>query len=79
MRAELSSIPAIYLGDECVIPQRRAWDLIASDVELAALGVAVEALVENANALPLDPDVLQVLVSAIEAVQLVVRREEAPP
>jgi len=77
MRVELSSIPAMYLGDQCVVPQRKTWDVIATREELEALKRAAEAVAGQAEQLfPLDAEAVRALAFAIEVVQLVVRREE---
>ena len=77
MKVEFSSVPAIYLRDEGDTPRRRVWNVIASDVELAALRRAAEAVAEHAHRFPLDDEAVRVLASAIEVVQLVVRRTDA--
>ncbi|MSR21891.1 MAG: hypothetical protein EXR91_13135 [Gemmatimonadetes bacterium] len=76
MRVELAVLPAIHLGAECVIPQRRTWDVIGTGEELRALGRAAEALANHSDRFPLDAEAARALAFAIETVQLVVRREE---
>ena len=78
MRVELSCVPAIHLRDKCVAPQRRTWDVIASDTELASLSRAADAIAERGGQFPIDADSVRALASAIEVVQLVVRREKGP-
>lgn len=75
MRVELSCVPAIHLGDERVVPQRKTWDVIATDMELAALQRAAEAVAERGEAFPLDAEAVRALAWAIEVVHLVARRE----
>lgn len=75
MKVELSSIPAIHLGSECVVPQRKTWDVLATRAELAALTRIGEALAERPEDFPLDAEALRALCSAIEALQLVGRAE----
>ena len=77
MKVEFSSVPVIHLGGEGVVPQRRVWSVIASDMELAALRRAAEAVAERADRFPLDDEAVRVLARAIEVVQLVVRRTDA--
>ena len=76
MRVELSVLPAIHLGDQCVLPLRRTWDVIGTGDELRALGRAAEALANHADRFPLDAEAVRALAFAIETVQLVARREE---
>lgn len=76
MRVELSVLPAIHLGDQCVIPQRKTWDVIGTGEELRALGRAAEALANHVDRFPLDAEAAQALAFAIETVQLIARREE---
>jgi hypothetical protein len=76
MRVELSSIPAIHLGGECVMPRRTTWDVIASDEERVALYRAAEAIAERGEVFPLDAEALRVLARAVEVSLMVVQREE---
>ena len=75
MRVELSSVPAIQLGDECVVPLRKTWDVVATPEELKALSRAAELLAEHPDQFPLDAEATRALAFAIETVQLVARRE----
>lgn len=75
MKVTLTCVPAIHLGDEAVVPQRRTWDVTASDAELDALKHLAETVAERAAELPLDREHVRVLASAIEIVQLVAQRE----
>lgn len=75
MKVELSSLPAIHLGDECVIPQRTTWDVIVTPAEAAALERVAEAISERRKDLSLkDEEDWRVLARSIEIVQLVARR-----
>ena len=76
MRVELSVLPAIHLGDQCVVPQRKTWDVSGTGAELRALGRAAEALANHGDRFPLDAEAVRALAFAIETVQLVARREE---
>ena len=77
MRVELSVMPAIYLGAQCAIPQRKPGDVIGTGEELLALGRAAEALANHPDRFPLDAEACRALAFAIETVQLMARREEA--
>jgi hypothetical protein len=68
MRVELSSLPAIDLGGECVIPQRRTWDVIATAEELEALKRGAKAVAEQPERFPLDAEAVRALAFAIETV-----------
>jgi hypothetical protein len=76
MRVELSSLPAIHLGGECVMPKRTTWDVIASDEERATLYRAAEAIAERGEAFPLDAEALRMLARAVEVTLMVMRRKE---
>ena len=65
MKVELCSVPAIHLGSECVVPQRKTWDVLATRAELAALTRAGEALAERPEHFPLDAEAVQ-LVGRVE-------------
>ena len=76
MRLELSSLPAIHLGGDCVMPQRSAWDVIASPEELAALERLSEAIAERRVTDMLHDDLQRrVLARSIEIIRMVARQQ----
>ena len=76
MRLELSSLPAIHLGGDCVMPQRTAWDVIASPEELAALERLSEAIAERRMTDLLHDDLQRrVLARSIEIIRMVARQQ----
>jgi hypothetical protein len=77
MKVEFSSVPAIHLAGEDVVRQRRVWNVIASDAELAALRRVANAVAEDADRFPLDEEAVRVLAGAIEVMELVAMRKDS--
>ena len=76
MKLELSSLPAVHLGGDCVMPRRTAWDVIASPEELAALERLSEAIAERRMTDLLHDDLQRrVLARSIEIIRMVARQQ----